>query len=184
MKQQQVFIISGEQGKGKTTVLMQVINELIEKGIGLDGFVAVGEWNNNLRTGFSIKHLKSGESQLLCFDHPDEKFEQIGRFYFNPQTIKLGEKILSPAKDSGIRVKVIDEIGLFELQGKVWANIFTELLNSDTYPLLITVREKFVKQVITKFQIENYLVFDLRQTASKIALQINRSLKKEGSSLK
>lgn len=156
-------------------MLLQVINELKNGAICCKGFVAEGKWTNNLRSGFSIKDLKTGKSYILCPENPGTGHEKIGRFYFNQKTIKIGEKILLDGKPG--ELMVIDEIGLFELKGKVWGKVLQTLLDQAQNPMLITVRQKFLKDVIDNFNIEIPLVFELQTEAKMIAATIERHLR-------
>jgi len=61
------------------------------------------------------------EKQVLCRSKIDASFTKIGRFYFNPVAIKSGIQILNNPNISDLELIVIDEIGLFELHGKLWA---------------------------------------------------------------
>ena len=55
MDQFPVFIIQGEQGEGKTTRLIEVINLLVSASIPLSGFTAPGKWEENKRSSFQVK---------------------------------------------------------------------------------------------------------------------------------
>lgn len=176
MKQQPVFIITGGQGEGKTTKVFQVVEELKNQHVEVCGFVAPGKWKAGTRVGFSIKNIHSGESKLLCQDKPAEGFQKIGRFYFDPETIRFGEEILLSKKEPSGQLKVIDEVGFFELEGKVWADVLKQLLNNNLNLLLITVRKKFVNDVIEQFKLRNVLVFDTELSSSKIANRILESI--------
>ena len=58
-----------------------------------------------------------------------------------------------------ISIVVIDEIGIFELQKKVWYNSFMQILNERRIPLIISVREKIMKEVIKNFRLKNVTLF-------------------------
>ena len=106
-----VLIITGDQGEGKTTRLEQVIYQLKQKKCKLSGFIAPGRWVDDKRTGFDIVDINLGRRQLLCQDEYDEKYNKIGRFYFNPEAIKFGEQLLQFNKIHESEIVIIDEIG-------------------------------------------------------------------------
>ena len=45
------FIITGEQGEGKTTLLLKILAELTSQGIRMPGMAAPGYFNETIRSG-------------------------------------------------------------------------------------------------------------------------------------
>ncbi len=179
MKTQPLFIITGEQGAGKTTTLLEVADLLKKHNVNFRGFYAKGDWRENKRSGFSVVDLNTGVKELLCQDSKANGFQKIGRFYFNPETIKFGESILLMKNKPDKELIVIDEIGLFELDGQVWADVLKQLLNNNLNPLLITVRKKFVEDVIENFNLRNVLVFNFQLQPTEIVQKILKELSSE-----
>lgn len=175
MNQQPIFIITGEQGEGKTTRLTEVVGRLTDLGIPVRGFAAPGRWKGELRSGFSIVNLNTLESAMLCSDKSETGLMQIGRFHFNPKTITIGEKLLQKKKTGDILV--IDEVGLFEIKGKVWGDVLSKLLETSDSPMLITVRRQFLDAVVEHFKMKNTTVFDVKKSSIDIAEKISCSLR-------
>ncbi len=99
MEASKVFIIVCHQGEEKITFLTSVLTQLNLAGVRTSGFYTVGQWRNNLRTKFEIVDINGGGRQLLCCDEAVMGYEKVGRFYFNPKTIRLGEYLLLKSKD-------------------------------------------------------------------------------------
>jgi nucleoside-triphosphatase THEP1 len=171
-----VFIITGEQGAGKTTCLVEVIGILEKKGIGVRGFFARGYWSDGLRSGFDLVNVKTNEKHILCRNYFDEGDQKFGRFYFKPSTIKTGNTILNPSNKSTDELMVIDEIGLFEIQGKLWSDSFSRLLKDQSAPILITVRTNLVEPVIAHFKLSNTYLFKCTESPIKIAESLSDML--------
>lgn len=176
MNKQPVFILSGEQGEGKTTKLENLFELLVALKISVKGFTAPGKWDNNTRSCFYIKDLLGGKLSLLCQNQPSSDFIKIGRFYFDPETIMLGENIILNAGSNDLIV--IDEIGLFETKGYVWGPILHKLIERNTNPLVVVVRSKFINQVLSHFSISNYHIFDLKTDVNTMAEEISNFLLK------
>lgn len=168
MKANQVFIITGEQGAGKTTKLIQVVEELKKRNYKIAGFVAPGFWKSNLRTGFELIDVFTGKKYILCQNSTKEDFIQIGRFYFNPSAIESGKRILQNAISLSTDFVVIDEIGIFELEGELWASSLYSLFRDTQHKILITVRSKFLEQVIIKFKLTDPIITNLDQSSKEI----------------
>lgn len=158
MLNNQVFIITGVQGSGKTTFLQTIVEKLKSKGLVVGGFLAEGFWENNSRSGFELLAINDGRSIKLCTNKPTKNYLKLGYFWFNPEAILMGKDILESNKLNA-DIMVIDEIGIFELQEKIWYTPFKELLYSFHKPVIISVREKIVEEVIEKFELSHMQIF-------------------------
>ena len=174
MNKHPIFIISGAQGEGKTTALIDVIEELWKDRISVAGFIAEGEWQNGLRTRFYIRNVNGTEKMILCQSEEDKAFKKQGRFYFNPEAIQLGAELVRTKEFK--QVVVLDEIGLFEINGHVWAPVFKELISNADTPVVITVRDTFVEQVISAFNITKSEVFHCKTKPELIAKKIQKTI--------
>jgi len=159
MQNSSVYIISGKQGSGKTTMLKSIIGELKSNGVKVGGILAEGSWKNGIREGFSLLRIIDNYTVPLCQSKPKKEYFDLGRFWFNPEAVKIGEEALRTNMTKDVDIIVIDEIGIFELQEKIWYSSFMKLLNKGSIPVLITVREKIIKEVIEKFQLKNVIIF-------------------------
>ena len=155
---QPVFIITGEQGAGKTTCLSAVADILQRRNIPVSGFVAEGEWQDGRRTAFHIRDIGSGKSHALCTNKPAPGLINFGRFWFDPATIDKGNSIIAGAPEGSLIV--IDEIGKFEVEGNVWSDSLNAVASSGTNPLLITVRKGMVDNVSARFNLTGPILFD------------------------
>jgi len=175
MENGKVFILTGAQGKGKTGHLVEIIDILLDAGIFVHGFYARGFWENNVRSRFDLVDIQSGESALLCSGESRKGFELYGRFYFDPETIDWGNKLLLSGHDRQKRLAVIDEIGRFEVKGRVWASALENVLEKQI-PVLLVIRDRFVDEVVRKFGIVPGLIFSVEADAGDIARQIRAVL--------
>ena len=172
MASQKVFIITGAQGEGKTTRLKEVLGLLQKNRRTFAGFVAEGTWENNKRTAFTLVNIQSGESVPLCSIVAKDNCLQEGRFYFNRAAIARGEKWLLDCDVSSAEFAVIDEIGIFELDNKIWHTAFQKLLNQSDCHLIITVRKSIIDRIIQKYRLKNVEVFSVKDKAVEIAERI------------
>ena len=89
-----------------------------------------------------------------------EGWEQFGQFYFNPEGIHLGRNILEDPLIINHDLIVVDEIGPFELEGKIWADCLTRLLGRQYPSILLVVREALVPQVIHQWSLKDAMIID------------------------
>ncbi len=182
MKTSLVFIITGRQGQGKTTKLAEVTQLLKNEGQNIFGFYAIGEWENGQRSRFHIIDVNSGKKYLLCKRQRKLKTDK-GNFFFISRTIEKGAQIIADGMKQQKALAVIDEIGRFEISETVWYSIFRKLL-FNRLPVLITVRESLLKQVIDKFGITHPVIFSLENKSISIAAKIISQLTNSSNKIK
>lgn len=171
-----VFIITGKQGEGKTTRLKEVVDLIQKSGKTVVGFVAVGSWKAGKRNAFTILNIQTGESILLCSDSPTKGWQKEGRFFFNPAAIAMGEKWLGECEALQADFAVIDEIGKFELDRKVWHQALQQRLKSSRSKLIITVRERILDQIVSEYALLKPGIFPLKMSASAIVEKLGERL--------
>ena len=159
-----VFIITGETGSGKTTFLLKLIEELRGKALSIAGFAALSVPEDGPSGSFNILDLVSGKILPLASRRFTEGWEQSGKFYFNPEGILMGKNILEDPLILNNDLIVVDEIGPFELDGKIWAESITRLLTRQCCSILLVVREQLLAQVIKKWSLKDAMIIDIGQT--------------------
>lgn len=153
-----VIIVTADRGGGKTTFVKEVIAVLDEKKLTYSGFYAEGFWDSNkTRTEFNLVTLPNKSNYKLC-DTNTSIWPMKGRFHFNPEAIQFGTEIVlnTPPKS----LIIMDEIGIMELNGDVWAGTLTTILNRNQNPILITVRKHFLDDIRNKWNLNDAIVFD------------------------
>ncbi len=170
-----VVIITGNKGEGKSTKLKNIIDLLKANGVDVAGFVAVGEWRNGERSKYTLVDTLTNRTSIICTDVATSGYEKHGRFYFNPFAIKHGEQVLSNISGHK-RVVVIDEIGPFELDGKVWHNSLVHHLKNTQNILLLSVRRKLVDEIIKKYNINSASVYTTQDSSDAIVKEIMQNV--------
>jgi nucleoside-triphosphatase THEP1 len=158
-KKQPVFIISGDQREGKTTFLKAVMGKLITKGILVEGIMAEGLDKAGERTGFQLVNVSNGKSIILCSIHPKPNWEKTGKYYFNPDGLKFGNKVLN--KISADSIVIIDEIGPLEMKGSGWSDSVQKILENYDNTMIWVVRRSLTEQIIHKFELKNVFILDI-----------------------
>lgn len=156
MQKSKVFIISGSSGDGKTSLLKKLIDNLKSKDLNILGFLAEGKWDNNVRSSFDLIEIETNNRLELCSNILNNEWIKEGRFYFNPKAINEGKLIIEKCILNNPYLIIIDEIGPFELQGKIWAFSFEKLLKSTSVTIIITAKQKLIPQIISKFNITDF----------------------------
>ncbi len=163
-----IFIITGEQGSGKTTFLKQLIDQLKQNKLCVGGIVAEGFWKDGQRERFNLVDQLSGDSIVYCQREQKKGWEKIRHFYINPKGQSFGEQALSIDKLKISDVIAIDEIGPFELQGKGWAVSLKRIMKHHKLTVILIVRELLLDEIISYFQLENPIIIEHRDYDAKL----------------
>jgi nucleoside-triphosphatase len=158
-----VFILTGGTGSGKTTFLLQMIGILRGYGLSITGFAAASVAEDGPSGSYDILDLVSGRKLSLATRRFTEGWEQSGNFFFNPEGIRMGRSILEDTQMQGIDLMVVDEIGPFELEGKIWADSLSRILARRSCSMLLVVREKLLGLVIKHWSLDDAVIIDIRQ---------------------
>lgn len=153
-----VFIVTADRHAGKTTFIKEMIAFLESKNQPLYGFYSDGLWSSNgERAGFNLITLPEKKSTPLC-DKISTHWQPFGSFYFNPDAIKLGIEQLENAPEGTI--VFIDEIGLFELEGKIWADSLINILSRGKNRIVVSIRRTFIEEAKEKWLLGKAIIVD------------------------
>ena len=110
------ILLTGIPGVGKTTLLIETIRELEDKGLKVGGMVSREVRSGSTRVGFEISDLASGRKGWLAHVEQPEG-PQIGKYRVNLRDlVGIGVNAINcAAADSTISIIAIDEIGPMEL---------------------------------------------------------------------
>ena len=123
-------------------------------GFVVGGFVALHEIESDC---YQIKDIKTNEKtplmqRVATFDQRPNHFKLF------PEGVELGNNCIKELLAHPPDIAFMDEIGGYELRGKLWSNSFTQLVESSV-PLVFSVKERLLDKVVSKWNIEPTLTF-------------------------
>lgn len=160
-----VYILTGEQGEGKTTFLLKMLVEIAGMGVRVTGIVAPGHISNGVKSGFSIIDVATGRSEELCSATPSWRSERHGQYYFRPAGLSFGRLALRTPTVRAADLIVVDEVGRFELEGAIWGGCIDRLVNTAHQPMIWTVRRCFVDAVADRWPGTRQIVVDIKSAS-------------------
>ncbi len=89
------------------------------------------------------------------------KSEEIGRWEVIPGSFRKGKEMLSEQLLKGNNVIIIDEAGKLETEGKGWKEDIERLLALPGIVLVLSVRKKYVSDVIKAFDLTAPVILDV-----------------------
>jgi len=154
-----IYLFSRPIHSGKTTTLMQWCSR--QKNI--QGILMPDI--NGSRKIMNIKTKEIFDIECIAPGSSKEPLTMVGRFSFYTAAFEKANSILHTALTENPDWLVIDEAGKLELEGKGFYNSIAKavaIYNNETCTgnLLITVRDSLCNEVISFFNIRNYIVID------------------------
>jgi len=180
-----VFIVTGEKGRGKTTLVKAVIKRLRGQGITAAGILAPELVEEGERTGYYVHNIETGEEVVLCRrsdgmpdvtptnnDQDTLTLRSSGArrpFVFIQEAIAFGESALDISSDSFSRpcIVIIDELGPFELDGKCWAAAMDRLYGTWTGPMLWVVRQSLITDMLKRWPARQHMIFSIEKVTTE-----------------
>jgi len=161
---QKVFIITGSVAGGKTTYIKKMINIFREKNIKIGGILSERILTDSQTTGYDLINIETGEKEVFLRQDGECGSQKIGRFTICPEGISMGESVLNSLILQKNTIVIIDEVGLLELRGNGWSACINELLEKSGNHILITVRDDYVEKVKEKWNLEDAVIFNIKDT--------------------
>lgn len=158
---QNVFIITGSVGQGKTTMVQKIIENLKASGISVGGICSPRIMLDNETIGYDIVDIGKNEREQFLRQTDDDNLKQIGRFSICAQGLQKGREALKSAVEEKNRIIVVDEAGNFELEDHGWSQSIRNLVDASDSHILMVVRDVFVDKIILEFDLKQSFVFNV-----------------------
>lgn len=137
------IFLTGRPGSGKSTVLMEVIEQLKAEGLKVGGIITPEVRARGYRRAFKVVDLSSGEGGILAsVDQPAGP--RVGKYRVNLQDF---ERVALPALDFALKecdIICIDELGKMEFFSTKFKQNVNEILKSEK-PLIAAVHRNYAK---------------------------------------
>lgn len=156
-----IILLHGQRNEGKTTKLWNLFTELSPIRPDTTGFIAPGIWDQDQKTGYNLLDLSSRTLHPLATRTLVPNSFACGNFYFFQDTVDYGNRLVKKSMELNSPVVIVDEIGRFELEGKIWHNAFQLLCHAENLTLIAGVRTSFLEAVKEKFCLKSTIDFSL-----------------------
>ncbi len=154
-----IFIITGSVGEGKTTQIQKITETLKNQNISTGGILSPRIIENGITTGYDIVDIMTNERAAFLRKTDDEKSPKIGSYSILSEGIQKGCEALNKSLNN--KVVVIDEVGRLELNNEGWAENIKYLLNSSKSNLILSVRDRFMEEVIERWNLKDYTILNV-----------------------
>lgn len=157
-----VLIITGSMGEGKTTQIQKIVETLKNQSISIGGILSPRITENGNTTGYDIVDITTNERVAFLRKTGDEKLPKIGSYSILSEGINKGCHALKNSQNNN-QVVVIDEVGRLELNNEGWAENIKSLLNGSKRNLILSVRDRFMEEVIDKWHLKDYTILHVSE---------------------
>jgi len=137
-----LHIITGRPGVGKTTIVMRVVQLLLQEGISVGGMYTRELRVGGVREGFELVDVASNRKGVLA--HVGLKNgPRVGRYVVNISDLEsLGVAVIRDSlanKD----VTVVDEVGPMELKSSLFRDVVDELISTNSLAVVTAHQSVF-----------------------------------------
>ena len=167
-----VVIITGEIHQGKTSILQALIPMFKEQNLVVGGIISPGIFEDNMRIGYDIIDVATGERRVLSRTTGSENMIQIGKYFLHDEGLVFGTTALSVENNWNSNMIVVDEIGPMELDNQGWAQSVGELLQAFDVPMIFAVRKGIIEQVTEEWAITDPLIIDAEKCDTTMAFSL------------
>ncbi len=157
-QQAKVLIVSGDIAEGKTSLLVKLTTSLKRRNINIGGVLSLRIIESEETVGYKLVSVETGEEYNYLRLKEDKESEGIGRFDINHSAINWGRQLLSIQNTLNKDVVIIDEVGKLELDKSGWRNDLESLLTIPRLHIVISVRKRYLQEIIEDFVLSNYKV--------------------------
>jgi len=148
----QIFLITGESGAGKTTLVINLLSEINRLGVKKTGIYSPARIEKGIKTGIYAVDLSTGRKGLLAIHQPGWDNENPTREWkMNPEVLRWGDDVIRNSMPT--TVLVIDELGYLEFEKNIgWTSAFRILDEGDYKSAIVVVRAGLLEQAQEKFE--------------------------------
>ncbi len=148
----QIFLISGEPGSGKTSLVINLLSEINKLGIKNSGIYSPARFENGTKTGIYAVDLSTGNKELLAIHQPGWDADNPKREWkMDLEVLNWGDNVIRDSAPTN--VLIIDELGYLEFEKKMgWMSAFKVLDEGNYINALVVVRTGLLDKALNIFE--------------------------------
>ncbi len=169
-----ILTITGDPGVGKSTVVMNLVKALKERGVAVGGVVSREVRSKNVRIGFEFIDLVTNEKAPLASVTPAGSGPRVGKYVVSLDGCHFAAERLTNAMNNS-NVVICDELGPMEFKSKEFVDCMEHLINLDK-TIVVVVHKRLQHPIIDQFRkrADLFLNIDLQNRNNAHLLLLDR----------
>jgi nucleoside-triphosphatase THEP1 len=140
-----IVVLSGPVHSGKTTLIQKSLSRWASRGLRFGGFLSITVQDGSGLAEYDFLGLKDGRRLPFLRRMGESGWEQIGPYYFVPQTLDLARSLILGADPD--EVLIVDEVGPLELaRGGLWPALRNVIFKPE-FKTLLVAREEILEDL-------------------------------------
>jgi nucleoside-triphosphatase THEP1 len=154
-----LIAITGEKGKGKSTLIRYLLDELKNKSFEIEGFLSLPLIENNELMGFNLLQLHTNKIIPLARINLESSI-QTKRFGFYNDAFNSQFEIIH-SNNKSKKILFLDEIGILELKDLGWHNLVLDIKSQSYKGVVLVIRKSSFYELTKKYKFNYDLLVDL-----------------------
>lgn len=154
--------ITGTRGSGKSTLIQQIKEELLQSSIAVDGLLTFSVFLEGKFVGLDVLRIKT--NQVVPFARVGlESDIKTKHFGFYTEALNMQFAIIG-STDKSNTVILLDEIGILELRDLGWHHLLLDISQRHYKAVVLVVRKNLFYELTKKYKLRYDLLVDLNST--------------------
>lgn len=163
-----IFILSGEIGSGKTSLLLNLIDDLKPEELHIEGLISPPVFTNNEKTGIDLVDLHNGLVKRLAELNTQPLNYELAttRWRFNAEVVAWGNQVIEKALPC--QVFIVDELGPLEFErGRGFVSALRAINTRDFNVAVVVVRNLLTATAVMHWP-DAEIVYLTRENQSEV----------------
>jgi len=144
-----LWIITGRQNSGKTSMILDIVKEVQAKGYLICGLVSPGIYEKNEKIAIQVVNLETEQKKILADRKLDpNNLYPLKKWEMHDEIIQWGEKQLQEINPKG-KIFFLDEIGIYEIMEQRGWQTGIKIITQKTYQkAFLSVRREMLSAIV------------------------------------
>lgn len=154
-----LIAITGEKRTGKSTLIHQIMDELKNKSVAIDGFLSLPVIVNDKNEGFDLFRISTNQTIPLARIGINSSI-QTSNFGFFAEVFDYQNDIIN-LENKRNTILLLDEIGILELRDLGWHRLILDIGQKVYKAVVLVIRKSAFFEITKKYNLNIDFLIDL-----------------------
>jgi nucleoside-triphosphatase len=141
-----------------------MVNVCRQRKIQVEGLLTPARTRKENLREYDLHLIGKPETYPFSSTHATEGWMPVGKFYFSPDALMAGKHYLSSLSFERTELLILDEIGPYEMEGKLWAEDFSRIISGNHPPLFVSMRTTMIRKATDHWSLHKAMQIQISRT--------------------